>query len=271
MNEEQSTDTQKPGPSENADKPAKAEQQVPSYTLPARYLDGNHWSIGNKSRTPATTEKLIYMAVGHALSNWEHVEAATAILFSHFIESSSIAAQRAYGSISGARGRQAALREASETYFLLRSNLLDRRLRPAIEQLKTAANQLIHSYGLASGRRNDVAHGYAMELSTKESTQRSWYLVAPSYQSKSMANWIADDVKLRTKTGMKLDEARARFAYNKIYYKNSDYVLGVPTIKTFAGKFAYLQADILDFLYTLNPRKRIATTAGLHKFAKAMS
>jgi hypothetical protein len=30
---------------------------------------------------------VVYLGVGHALSNWEHVEAATAMFFSAFVES----------------------------------------------------------------------------------------------------------------------------------------------------------------------------------------
>jgi hypothetical protein len=95
-------------------------------------------------------------------------------------------------------------------------------------------------------------------------------VVAPNYQSRRTVNWIQDDIKLRKK-GLRLHDKQARFDYNKIYYNNSDYVYGPSEIKVFAGKFAYLFADLLDFLFVMNPKMRIGTTATLQEIAKQMS
>jgi hypothetical protein len=209
--------------------------------------------------------------VSHALSNWEHVESAAAILFGHFVDSNSIAALRAYGAIIGARARQSALRQASETYFLLHRNTFPKSAHSAIDAMKDCSTNFIHNYAQASGRRNDIAHGVATELSTSENAEMSWFLAAPNYQSQRTANWIKEDLKLRSKKGLRLHDKEARFDYNKIYYNNSDYVFGVNEIKVFAGKFAYLFADLLDFLFVMNPAKRMGTTAELQEMARQMS
>ena len=248
-----------------------ATEALPVYKLPERYLDPSFWARGNKSKDAAKFDKLIHIAVGHALSNWEHVENAASILFGHFVDSNSIAAQRAYGAIIGARARQSALRQASETYFLLRRNTFPTSARGAIDVMKDCSTNFIHNYAQASGRRNDIAHGIAHELSMSEGAEMSWFLVAPNYQSQRTANWIKDDLRLRSKKGLRLHDKEARFDYNKIYYNNSDYVFGVNEIKVFAGKFAYLFADLLDFLFVMNPAKRMGTTAELQQMAKQMS
>jgi hypothetical protein len=251
--------------------PQEANSALPAYELPKRYLDPNFWARGPKSKDGAEFDKLIHIAVGHALSNWEHIESATALLFAHFVDSNSIAAQRAYGAIIGARGRQSALRQASETYFLVRRATFGEKSNDAIDAMEDCSTKLIHNYALTSGRRNDIAHGFARELSATHSEEMSWFLVAPNYQSQRTANWIQDDIKLRTK-GLRLYDKQARLEFNKIYRNNSEYVYGVREIKTFAGKFAYLYADLLDFLCVMNPTKRRwGKTAQLHEMAKRMS
>jgi hypothetical protein len=130
---------------------------------------------------------------------------------------------------------------------------------------------LIHNYGLASGRRNDIAHGIAQELSFKEEKELSWLLVVPNYQSSKTTNWIEDDFKLRAAKGLKLSDAKARFDYNKFYYKNSEYVFGMNEIKVFAGKFAYLYAEMLSFAHVLDPNKWKLTPAQLADLAKHLS
>jgi hypothetical protein len=138
------------------------------------------------------------------------------------------AAARAYGSILGARAREAALRQASETFFLLRRTHFKRNssVRDAVRAMEKTSGQLVHNYGLASSRRNDIAHGVAWELSFKDQKQLSWFLVAPNYQSSKTENWIEDDIKLRSKKDLRFSDAKARFDYNRIYYKNSEYVYG---------------------------------------------
>jgi hypothetical protein len=243
------------------------------YKLPECYRDSNFWARGAKSKIGAGAEsnKLIHIAVGHALSNWEHVESAASILFTLFVESNSIAAARAYGSILGARAREAALREAAEIYFLLRRKGWDESARPAIDTMEECFKILIKNYVEASGRRNDFAHGVAWKLDTSKSAEGSWFLVAPNYQSKRTTNWIEDEIKLLSQKGLKLSDEKARFEYNKIYYKNSAYVFGVTEIKTFAGKFAYLYADLLGFFGVMDPKKMSLKPSQLSNIAKHLS
>jgi hypothetical protein len=205
------------------------------------YSDPQHWVRGNKAREGARTDKLIHMGVGHALTNWEHVEAGAMMLFGSFVDSVSIAATRAYGTINGAKAREAALREAADTFFSLRKalNKKDRKIVAEIEGLEQCARTLLHNYGLACSRRNDIAHGVAKELSFKQRSELSWFLVAPNYQSRRTTNWIDDDVKLREAKGLRLSDEKARFDFNKFYYKNADYVFDTNHLKVFAGKFAF--------------------------------
>ena len=245
----------------------------PIYQLASRYQDPKHWIRGNKAKAGAKHDKLIHIAVGHALTNWEHVEAAGAMLFGLFADFNSIAAQRAYGTINGAKAREAALREAANTFFSLRKNL-NKKNGEIYEDLKVAekcAGILIHNYGQASGRRNDIAHGIAWELSFKESKDLSWFLVAPNYQSRKTVNWIEDDFRLRDAKGLRLGDAKARFDYNKFYYKNTDYAFGTNEIKVFAGKFAYLYAEMLSFAHVLNPAKFKLKPDQLSELAKHLS
>jgi len=250
-----------------------SESSRSGYQLPRKYFDPNFWVRGNKANVGATSNKLVHMGVGHALSNWEHVEAAGAMFFSAFVESRSIAGIRAYGTINGSRAREGVMRQAAETFFSLRKNAYrkDRAAYQEIKNFEKAASCLIHNYGRASARRTDIAHGIAWELSREEITELSWFLVAPNYQSPKTANWIEDDARLREAKGLRLSDPAAYFDYNKFYYKNSEYVFGVPELKTFAGKFAYLVADMMCFLHTLDPDTFKLTPDRLYGLAKSLS
>jgi hypothetical protein len=243
------------------------------YQLPSGYFDPKFWVRGNKANEGAPSNKIIHLGVGHALSNWEQVEAAGALFFSTLVESDSIAAIRAYGTINGSRAREAALRQASQTFFLLRrdANEADRVVYDEIKKFENTANCLIHNYGQASARRTDIAHGIAWELSREQKAEQSWFLVAPNYQSPKTRNWIEDDLKLRAAKKLTLSDSAARFDYNKFYYKNSEYVFGASELKTFAGKFSYLWADMLCFLHTLDPKKFMLTPDQLYRSAKELS
>jgi hypothetical protein len=122
-----------------------------AYQLPKKYLDSSYWVRGPKSKEGSESNRLIHLGVGHALSNWEHLEAAGALFFSTFVDSNSIAAMRAYGTIAGSRGREAALRQAGDTFFALRKNQYkkDRNIYEEIKAGERSAVQLIHNYGQA--------------------------------------------------------------------------------------------------------------------------
>lgn len=251
-------------------------QKPPPQTLwhvPRQYSDPKFWVRGDKAKDGAQSEKLIYLGVGHALSNWEHVESSIAMLFSTFIESRTIAGSRAYGTINGSRAREAALRQAADTFFSLRKSACrkDQTAYGEVNKFGKATNSLIHNYGLASARRNDIAHGVAQKIVTKNGDEGSWFLVVPNYQSAKTTNWINDDIKLAENKGIRLADRETYFDYNKIYYKNSQYVYGVNELKVFSGKFIYLYADILCLLHMFDQNKFKFTPKQLYSVAKRMS
>lgn len=250
------------------------ESQPPSgWRLPRAYNDPNFWNRGIKAARGAQSPELIYLGVGHVLSNWEYVEAAAAMFFSSFVESPSIAGMRAYGTINGSRAQEAALRQAAETYFSLRklSQQSDRTAYAAITTIEKIANRFIYNYRQASGPRADIAHGVAQELSREKAPEMAWFLVVPNYQSPKMANWITDDMGLRDAKGLRLSDPGAYYDYNKFYYKNSEYVFGPAELKVFAGKFAYLYADMLCFLNLLDPSRFKLGVDKLYPLAKALA
>jgi hypothetical protein len=99
----------------------------------------------------------------------------------------------------------------------------------------------------------------------------SWFLVAPNHNSRKTANWIEDDFILRAKTGLKLDDPKAYFDYNKFYRKNAEYVFSVQQIKAFAGKFAYLYADTLTYAHEMHPEEFKLDRDQLYALAKRLS
>ncbi len=255
----------------NSDSPASLPKVA--WCLPAQYNDNSFWIRGHKAKIGAPDEKLVYIGVGHALSNWEHVESAGAMFFSTFIESASIAGTRAYGTINGSRAREAALRQAADTFFSLQKSQhrKNRSIYDEIIKSEKIANCLIKNYSQASARRNDIAHGVAQELSAEKTDKYSWFLVAQNYQSTKTVNWIEDDVKLRDNKGFSIHDKNSYFDYKKFYYKNSQYVFGIQELKIFSGKFIYLYADILCFLRMFNPEKFKFTPEEIYVVAKALS
>jgi hypothetical protein len=106
-------------------------------------------------------EEQVFRAVGRALTSWEKLEEGFAWLFTTILQSpgSSAAARRVYGSITTSHGRREALRAAAE--ITLGS------------QHQTAFNQLIKNFADASARRDDIAHGVVMRLSTGSITTQT--------------------------------------------------------------------------------------------------
>ncbi len=139
-------------------------------------------SRGNRSVKP------IYQAVGHALSQWELVEFFLSSLFRTFVESHSDAASRAYGAIVSTTGRYDALSEASQVFFMRHQNKFD---SENAESLK----KLLGSYRNATGRRNDIAHGWAIYIKI-ENKSKGAYLQAPDYNSRKR-----DPIKFSTSLG----------------------------------------------------------------------
>jgi hypothetical protein len=254
--------------------PSAPPKQAPDFELTGRYKRADYWERGSKSNAGEPFASVIQIGVGHALTNWEHVENAVSMLFSQFTESSTIAAARAYGTIIGARARHSAVSAAMDVFFDIRKqrNKKDRETCNLIIKHKEAATLLLTNYLTASKRRNDIAHGICWELSRNESVSiRSWFLVPATYNTPHSSHWIEDDFKWHAATGGRLRDAQHTITFNKMYYKNADYVFATKEIKTFAGKFAYLSADILSFLNIINPEKYTLNQKQLHDFARAIS
>jgi hypothetical protein len=257
-----------------SDSPTGGNQtHAPPFVLDNRYKDEKHWERGSKSKHGAPSDKLIHLAVGHAITNWEHVETATAIIFSHFTDFHSIAAIRAYGTMMSTRARYAAVKEAMNVFFGLRrqASKRDRKVYEQIVLTQEVADLLLANYLRASSRRNDIAHGVSLELSYSEAKEQSWFLVPPSYNSARNEDWIEDDFKWRASTGRRLSDPEARFTVNKMHYKNADYVFGVKEIKVFAGKFAYLYAEILSLFSVFAPQRLAFSQKQLREVARRMS
>ena len=216
------------------------------YSFPNQYSEDFFWARPLKSKAGLPDPKIIYLGVGHALSNWEHVETSMSMLFSVFVDSFSTASSRAYGSIFGSRGKADAIEEAGKVFFAVRRSLADQKNREFIAQVdlfRSYFEVLLQNYRKASSRRNDIAHGMAYDLSEHlDSKQRAWFLISPMYQASHRGDiWVADDAKLRRSKHMGIGAAEARRYFISMVRKNSEYIYGVKEIQTYAGKFVSQQ------------------------------
>jgi hypothetical protein len=116
--------------------------------------------------------KLVYQAVGEALSQWEQVDQRLADLFLAFTCEASAddmtkrAIRRAYGSIISTAGRREAIRAAAEIYFVpvVAAGIEVR--DPALPERKDVEAGLVDickAAGWAAKLRDDIAHGAVRE------------------------------------------------------------------------------------------------------------
>jgi hypothetical protein len=115
----------------------------------------------------------IYAAVGRALSTWELLEMAAVDLFVLFVQSYSPAAKRAYGSIISASGRRDTILAAAETCFLIHK---------VTEADALKIRRFVEHWAVASGRRNDIAHGVVTRVSIGEK-ERGHFLRPADYNT----------------------------------------------------------------------------------------
>jgi hypothetical protein len=158
----------------------------------------------SSSHVGHATQDEIYLAVGRALSRWEHMESAFIKLFQVLCESSSLAACRAYGSILTSSGRVAALKMAAEEFF-------DRRDLEVAEDLSA----LFNAYEKTSRYRNYIAHGMVSGLRDSEGIERGYYLSPPSHASRQRTSsaptdfwWLTAKYFFNAKN---IDDCTARF------------------------------------------------------------
>lgn len=138
--------------------------------IPPEFGHQPTWTLP-RLRSGDADSDLLYVAVGRALSQWEELETGLSELFATFVESRSIAAARAYGTVASAQGRFDLLDAAAEVYFAARAGRDDYR-------------QIIKVLRLASPCRNNIAHGVVREYAAHGVDGGGSYLVSPEYNSR---------------------------------------------------------------------------------------
>ena len=133
--------------------------------------------------------ELLFSAVGRALTSWETVEKALALICLTFSETSddksANAVRQIFGSIESSAGRRSALYKLFEVYF---SKYQD---DPPI---KTPFNQLMDAVSSASKLRDDIAHGIVTNLCDVDESGQAvdigCFLVPSSYNTGRNRPWI---------------------------------------------------------------------------------
>lgn len=142
--------------------------------------------------------EMIWQSVGSSLTAWETVEETFASLFRVFVESRSIAADRAYGAIASARGRQDALAAAAEVFF---------EIHAVKDVWREEFVLLTRHFGLASGRRNEIAHGGCVHMLMEEDDFATGVFLVPSGYNTRKTHAFEQGV------GDKFSSLRAKYRY----------------------------------------------------------
>ena len=121
----------------------------------------NPWDVPPKSKIRTDydlKEQALYEAVGSALSSWQYVEDAVALIFKAFVsdglpqdayEPSKSPAERAYGSVISFEARATMVATAAEAFFYKNPH----------KDYEKRARELLKACRGWSARRNDIAHG----------------------------------------------------------------------------------------------------------------
>lgn len=117
----------------------------------------------------------LWYAIGVTATSWEQLEESFSHLFGVFVESRSIAANRAYGAIASARGRRDALNAAAEVFFSLHE---------VAEIWRKEYRVLMRHFDLASGLRNEVVHGHLVHFGFTHGPGRGNFLVPAGYNTR---------------------------------------------------------------------------------------
>jgi hypothetical protein len=129
---------------------------------------------------------MLYEAVGKALSTWELVEGCFSGCFSMFMQSTTEAAERVYGTLVSNAMKREVLHEASTVAFYLRG---------VAQQHQDDWKALVAHYEPASARRTEIAHGQVTGLHS-ELGSHGHFLVPPMHNSKKTdPMWIAAKTK----------------------------------------------------------------------------
>jgi hypothetical protein len=181
------------------------------------------WDRPKPSGVGDSTPEPIWGAIGFALTKWERAEDILASIFRHAVDSDSAAASRAFGAIQSHRGRSDALATAAEVYFAVHN--VDKELQKDLALL-------LEHFGLASARRNEIAH--AVLINIKTSTVEHNFLVPPEYNSRKFRAFEHDG------------ESSAKFGAFEAHYRYTSVdVFGI------ASKFDLLIDAATEFLRLL--------------------
>jgi hypothetical protein len=173
----------------------------------------------------------IYLAVGRAMSRWEHAESALIKLFQLLCESESLAVCRAYGSIVSAAGRSEALLAASLEFYARRE------LLPPIE-----LTSLIKAFGVAGGFRNKIAHGIVTGCDAPDGEHLGYYLMPPSYTTRH----------------------RATPRPAERWWLSAKYFYVVSDIESCSSRFEELLMEAMRLLIDMNDRYKMVPYGELH-------
>lgn len=171
----------------------------------------------------------IHKAIGMAISNWENLEEAFAVLFGLLVESRSPAAKRAYGAIASNSGRRDALAAAAEVY--VHRKKLD-------DDYKASFDLLLGHFQLAAARRNEIVHGHVVRfdfdgedhgaflLPASYNTKKTEAFLTPSDDKYSFAladyRYTSEDVMTFTAKFASFTNLVSRFSFQLFTSKNAD-------------------------------------------------
>ena len=124
--------------------------------------------------------KVLFAAVGEALTEWEHVEAECAELFGVLVSVSRLQthhspAIRAYGTVVSFRSRCEMISAASIGYF--------HRRKKKSSAFSQKLNRLMSECAKFSARRNEIAHGHVSEvfyIKDRRPSRNIGYMLLPS-------------------------------------------------------------------------------------------
>jgi hypothetical protein len=123
----------------------------------------------------------LHVRVGSAINEWEILESALARIFAHMVESRSMAAVRAYGTITA--GRREALDVAAIEFF-----------RGKPDPMMADFYELFSAYAAAAQYRNNIAHGICYgRVYVGGKAPTTWFLYPPQYNTKKRNEGINDD------------------------------------------------------------------------------
>jgi hypothetical protein len=166
-------------------------------------------------------EETIYIAQGRSLHRWEMLESFFAIFFGYLVQSQSLAARRAYGSIASARGRRDAIRAAAEIFFINHA---------VSKQDQERFDKLMRHFESASGRRNEIAHSVLMNVA-----DLGWFILPPEYNTN------------KTLSGFKIEKAEygiLEMLPGKYRYTSAD-------ITHFYERFDLLRTALFSYMQAL--------------------